>query len=34
MKLALCQINNTVGDLAGNTARISEFAARAAAAGA
>jgi len=34
MKLALCQINNTVGDLAGNVARISEFAARAAEAGA
>jgi NAD+ synthetase len=34
MKIALCQINTTVGDFEGNTARIEEFARRAAEAGA
>ncbi len=34
MKVALCQIDTTVGDLAGNVARIADFAERAAAAGA
>ena len=34
MKIALCQINPTVGDLAGNHAKIVDFARRAAEAGA
>jgi NAD+ synthase (glutamine-hydrolysing) len=34
MKVALCQIDTTVGDFAGNTARIVDFAAQAAARGA
>ena len=34
MRVALCQIDATVGDLDGNAARIADFAARAAAAGA
>lgn len=34
MRLALCQINPTVGDFAGNTARILDFASRAKSAGA
>jgi NAD+ synthase/NAD+ synthase (glutamine-hydrolysing) len=34
MRIALCQVNNTVGDLAGNARLIEEFSRRAAAAGA
>ena len=34
MRIALCQIDTTVGDLAGNGARIVDFAQRAAGAGA
>lgn len=34
MRSALAQINSTVGDLAGNAARITDFARRAAAGGA